>query len=737
MGRLLRLFLLVSLVAAPLRAQTEEAERLATVGRIWGQVKFFHPWLRYKPIDWDEALVAALPRIRAATTHDEFAAAVGALLERLGDSVTRVEREPAPASAKAPAGGAATPWYRWDGPVLVIALSAVPAAIGEHGFGFSRPLTAELAKADVVLVDARLAGADRDTAGYGFSLFDQRLPPRTVSAPASRAVLLNGYPPQTGDTSGGYYQGFVEMPGEIYTPDTESPRRRLVFLVDPAWIPSLAEALAASGAGSIVATGPLRDTARAMHLALPGGWRAALRVSETIGGPLRADVETREGQDPLAVALALAKDATRVEPKPARAALAEAATAPEWHPDARYEKMAYPDAGYRLLAVYRLWNVIHYFYPYLELIGDWDAVLEEFVPRALAAADGNAYVLTMLEMATRVPDGHTWVWGHPALDEVWGVADPPVELRIIEDQPTIVKLLDAGAARAAGVRLGDVVVAVEGEPAETKMKRLAPWVTASTAEATRARLAEMLLRGKDGATLKATVRGADGERSVALPLSKEPPKSKDAEPPTYRALTPEIGYADLTRLMPNDVDPMFEALKDTKGLILDMRGYPNGTAWAIAPHINVKKAKVGARFRRPLWSGFDLQDDDLSGGASYAFEQPLPPTKGALYTGRTVMLIDERAISQSEHSGLFFEAAADTVFVGTPSAGANGDVTRLTLPGGITVGFTGHDVRHADGRQLQRVGLQPHVRIAPTIAGIRAGKDEVLDRAVQFLRTGE
>jgi C-terminal processing protease CtpA/Prc len=100
------------------------------------------------------------------------------------------------------------------------------------------------------------------------------------------------------------------------------------------------------------------------------------------------------------------------------------------------------------------------------------------------------------------------------------------------------------------------------------------------------------------------------------------------------------------------------------------------------------------------------------------------------------MLIDERAISQSEHSGLFFEAAADTVFIGTPSAGANGDVTRLTLPGGIAVGFTGHDVRHADGRQLQRVGLQPQIRVAPTLAGIRAGKDEVLDRAIEFLKIG-
>jgi hypothetical protein len=42
-------------------------------------------------------------------------------------------------------------------------------------------------------------------------------------------------------------------------------------------------------------------------------------------------------------------------------------------------------------------------------------------------------------------------------------------------------------------------------------------------------------------------------------------------------------------------------------------------------------------------------------------------------------------------------------------------------------------VRHADGRQLQRIGLVPDVPAAPTIQGIREGKDEVLDRAVRYL----
>ncbi|MGI8811261.1 MAG: S41 family peptidase [Pyrinomonadaceae bacterium] len=110
--------------------------------------------------------------------------------------------------------------------------------------------------------------------------------------------------------------------------------------------------------------------------------------------------------------------------------------------------------------------------------------------------------------------------------------------------------------------------------------------------------------------------------------------------------------------------------------------------------------------------------------------------KGSIYTGKVVMLIDENAQSQSEHTALAFEAARpDITFIGTPTAGANGDITNTILPGNIVVTFSGHSVRHADGRQLQRVGIQPTIRVAPTIRGIVEGKDEILDAAINFLKS--
>ena len=101
------------------------------------------------------------------------------------------------------------------------------------------------------------------------------------------------------------------------------------------------------------------------------------------------------------------------------------------------------------------------------------------------------------------------------------------------------------------------------------------------------------------------------------------------------------------------------------------------------------------------------------------------------------MLIDERTISQAEHTALFVEAAAPVTFIGSRSSGTDGDVTSTYLPGNIRVRFTGQEVRRSDGRQLQRVGIEPDIAVAPTLLGLRAGRDEVLERALAFIATGK
>jgi C-terminal processing protease CtpA/Prc len=119
--------------------------------------------------------------------------------------------------------------------------------------------------------------------------------------------------------------------------------------------------------------------------------------------------------------------------------------------------------------------------------------------------------------------------------------------------------------------------------------------------------------------------------------------------------------------------------------------------------------------------------------SSYFFVQTIPVSGEWKYKNKTVMLIDERTIDEAEHTGLFLEAANKTAFIGSPSAGADGDVNGFVVPGGVTIHFSARDVRHANGGKLQRLGLQPSVSVSPTIKGIRDGRDEVLEKALGYL----
>jgi hypothetical protein len=85
------------------------------------------------------------------------------------------------------------------------------------------------------------------------------------------------------------------------------------------------------------------------------------------------------------------------------------------------------------------------------------------------------------------------------------------------------------------------------------------------------------------------------------------------------------------------------------------------------------------------------------------------------FTGKVVVLVDETSVSSAEYHALAFRAAPEAVVMGSTTAGADGNVSRFALPGGLSTAISGI------------------VEVRPTIAGIRAGRDEVLEAAVAVI----
>ena len=107
------------------------------------------------------------------------------------------------------------------------------------------------------------------------------------------------------------------------------------------------------------------------------------------------------------------------------------------------------------------------------------------------------------------------------------------------------------------------------------------------------------------------------------------------------------------------------------------------------------------------------------------------------YKNKIVVIVNEQTQSQAEDVVLGFQLAPNVVVIGSTTAAADGKVTKFKLPGDVEMWMTGLGVYYPDGSNLQRVGVKIDEFIKPTISGIKAGRDELLERAIEIIEKGQ
>jgi len=251
---------LALLLALPLFAEDlTRTDALVKLAEVWSAVRYQHPHLMLRDVDWDGALVRAVPKVREAKTHDELAAAIGAMLAELNDPATKVTKE-----SKAEPSGADVPLYRRDGEVLVVNFGPYADAKGGNSlYRLDPALTAEMAKGGSMVFDLRTSSEDSaDAIEYVFDNL-QGLVIDPIPGIASRVVYHSGYAPQLGGTSGGYYSGFLTVASppveKGFSPVTTAPR--IVLVTRGEGLPADAIALWLAGRAAIVSEVPIGDAA--------------------------------------------------------------------------------------------------------------------------------------------------------------------------------------------------------------------------------------------------------------------------------------------------------------------------------------------------------------------------------------------------------------------------------------------------------------------------------------------
>lgn len=140
--------------SAPVAFRTESLVKLC---KVWSEVKFHDPRLMLREVDWDGALVRAIPKVREAQTNEQAAQAIGAMLAELSDPVTRVFRRNAPRPGSAP-----VTLFRWDGDLLVVNIGPYMDSLSDKSllYGVELQVDAELQKATRVVFDFRTQRAE-------------------------------------------------------------------------------------------------------------------------------------------------------------------------------------------------------------------------------------------------------------------------------------------------------------------------------------------------------------------------------------------------------------------------------------------------------------------------------------------------------------------------------------------------------------------------------------------------
>jgi C-terminal processing protease CtpA/Prc len=385
------------------------------------------------------------------------------------------------------------------------------------------------------------------------------------------------------------------------------------------------------------------------------------------------------------------------------------------------------------VATYRAALVISHgmlrrFYPYFDVVGDdLDARLLEVLADPIDPTDIAAQRARLGRLGNVLSDGHMFT-GTYAGGWYAGFAD--VSWALHEGLPVVAD------SAAPGLDRGDTVVAVDGVPITSLRDDWLAWHGGAT-DGYRLDVSyrelwylkgdtTFTLRDPDGVEEDVVVTPTDGANRASLDFAWYTRPNGTLDDFGY----PEIAYLDLA----SEVTTTLAEVEATialaeEALIVDMRGYPGVNHYEVMDLL-VAGAYASPQFRTHTWTGPGLHAVEEE---QYALEGDADA-----YTGTIVLLVSPVTVSAAENFSQMLVGAGRVVAVvgSESSAGTNGNITGVRLPGGYYLSFTGMEVRNPDGSEFHGQGIRADLIVNPTPADLRDGRDAVLEAAVDLLTTG-
>jgi C-terminal processing protease CtpA/Prc len=389
------------------------------------------------------------------------------------------------------------------------------------------------------------------------------------------------------------------------------------------------------------------------------------------------------------------------------------------------------DAGYRLLALYRYWNMIQYFSPNRKLITeDWDKVLPRYIPQLVHANSKLAYIKTMVKLICTTHDTHAFI-SNDVYTKYLGNYREPFQGKFIEDKLVVTGYYKDTLQVKKNFKIGDVITSINGVSVGRLVEKYKSVSSASNKGGALRDMPGMYLLRSSNPQFRFTL--IRNNRSITIKQqaienskidSYNYDYNPDAKAPSYHLINKKIGYIFPGRYHSADMDGIKKQFVNTKGIIVDMRCYPSGDIlsdfrYFIKPDISDFASLTCGSVSHP--GLFVYTDAHKSVSKTHPY-----------YKGKVVVIVNSTTQSAAEFAVMAFQSAPNVTVIGSQSAGADGNISDIPLPG-ITTWMSGLGVFYPDGTNAQRAGVKINYIVKPTIRGIKAGRDELLEKAEQLI----
>ncbi|MBU3663819.1 MAG: hypothetical protein FGM41_11575 [Bacteroidetes bacterium] len=372
-----------------------------------------------------------------------------------------------------------------------------------------------------------------------------------------------------------------------------------------------------------------------------------------------------------------------------------------------------------LCGLFILYNVGKHFYPYPEVVkANWDSAFDQALLQTLISQEELHYYRNLQRFSAILNDGHIFVsrFGSVPVGRFY----PNFFWERIEGKVIITSSL------LKELKVGNEVVSINGQPANYWFDSLAVFCAAATPGFKEYRLNTATIEGKEGTEMELGLLDQSGKLqmvSVKRTTNVNSYYANFENTKTIEKLRDSIWYINLDKAEMSFIYEKLDSLAEAKAVIFDLRGYPAGNH-AIIQHL-LPKAEKAKWMHIPhyLYPGAKpVNYTDIGWN--------LKPSKPKLKT-KVIFITNGTAISYAESFMGYIEGYKLASIIGEPTAGSNGNINIMQLPGAYAISFTGMKVTKIDGSTLHGVGITPTIPMKRTVSRVREGRDELLEKALE------